>query len=87
MQDIRDGYIQESYDWYDFDDWYMDSFHLWDDNHFHLLFDNSTPPCVEHILGNSQKDSLNPIFYFSYCPVLVDEFLARSTYLDPHDQC
>jgi hypothetical protein len=48
MVDIMDKYNQEIYIWYDFDadcdDWYMDSCHLWDDNHFHILFDDSTPP-------------------------------------------
>jgi hypothetical protein len=52
MEDIRDEYNQEIYAWYyfeaDCDDWYMDSCHFWD-NHFHLLFDDSTPPSVEHI--------------------------------------
>ena len=53
MVDIRDEYNQEIYAWYDFeadcDDWYIDSFHFWDDNHFHILFDDSTPPFVENI--------------------------------------
>jgi hypothetical protein len=53
MADIRDDYNQEIYAWFDFevdcDDWYMDSCHLWDDNHFHILFDDSTPPFVENI--------------------------------------
>jgi hypothetical protein len=47
MADIKDEYNQEIYAWYDFeadcDDWYMDSYHFWDENHFHILFDNSTP--------------------------------------------
>jgi hypothetical protein len=51
MADIMDEYNQEIYSWYDFeadcDDWYMDSCHLWDDNHFHILFDDSNPPYVE----------------------------------------
>jgi hypothetical protein len=54
MLNIRDRYNQEAFAWYDFeadcDDWYMDSCHFWDDNHFHLLFDDSTPPHVEHNL-------------------------------------
>jgi hypothetical protein len=60
----------------------MDSFHLWTDNHF----DESTPPYVEHIMERSQGPSVNTIFQFSYSPVLVDDFLVGSTYLDPHDQ-
>jgi hypothetical protein len=47
MADIRDEYNQEIYAWYDFeadcDDWYMDSCHFWDNNHFHILFDDSNP--------------------------------------------
>jgi hypothetical protein len=53
MVDIRDECNQKIYSWYDLeancDDWYMDSCHLWDDNHFHILFDDSTPPFVENI--------------------------------------
>jgi hypothetical protein len=70
MVDIRDEYNQEVYDWYDFeadcDDWYMDSFHLWDDNHFHILFDESTPPFVEKINVTNQEPvmitSVNPAY-------------------------
>jgi hypothetical protein len=47
---IMNEYHQEVYAWYDLeddcDDWYMDSCHFWDDNHFHILFDDSTPPSV-----------------------------------------
>jgi len=50
---IRDEYNQEIYAWYDFeddcDDWYMDSCHFWDDNHFHILFDDSTLPYIENV--------------------------------------
>jgi hypothetical protein len=53
MEDIGDEYNQEVYAWCDFeancDDWYMDSCHLWDDNHFHILFNDATPPFVENI--------------------------------------
>ena len=53
MQGLMNEYNQERYAWYDFeddcDDWYMDSCHFWDDNHFHILFDDSTPPSVENI--------------------------------------
>ena len=45
MEEIGDEYNQEIYACYDFeadfDDWYMDSYHFWDDNHFHILFDDS----------------------------------------------
>jgi hypothetical protein len=50
---ITREYTQEIYAWYDYedecDDWYMDSCHFWDDNHFHILYDDSTPPYVENI--------------------------------------
>jgi hypothetical protein len=91
MEDIMDEYNQEVYAWYDFeadcDDWYMDSCHFWDDNHFHLLFDDSTPPHVENILESKQEPSLHILLQFYYSPVVVDEFLVSSTYFDPHDQC
>jgi hypothetical protein len=54
MQDNKDQYNQGTFAWYDFevncDDWYMDSCHFGDENHFHILFDDSTPPHVDHIL-------------------------------------
>jgi hypothetical protein len=81
MQDIMDEYNQEAYAWYDFeadcDDWYMDSCHLWDDNHFHILFDDSTPPHVEPILESKQEPSLHILLQFYYSPVVVDEFLVQ----------
>jgi hypothetical protein len=39
----------------DCDDWYMDSCHFWDENHFHILFDDSTPPYVENIMERNQE--------------------------------
>jgi hypothetical protein len=90
MEDIKAKYNQEEYAWYHFeatcDDWYMDSCHFWDDNYFHLLFDDSTPPYVEHIVESSQKPSMHTLLQSSDSPVLVDDFLVSSTYLDPHDQ-
>jgi hypothetical protein len=57
IQDIKDEYNREEHAWNNFEDacydWYMDSCHLWDENHFHLLFDDSTPPFVEHSGGHS----------------------------------
>jgi hypothetical protein len=53
MVDNRNEYNQEIYAWYDLevdcDDWYMDSCHFWDGNHFHILFDDSNPPYIESI--------------------------------------
>ena len=63
MQGLMNKYNQERYAWYDFeddcDDWYMDSCHLWNDNHFHILFDDSTPPSVEKINVSHQEIVIN----------------------------
>jgi hypothetical protein len=74
MEDIiRDEYNQEIYAWYDFeddcDDWYMDSCHFWDDNHFHILFDDSTPPSVENI--NVPHQELVTSVQFAYSTVVL----------------
>ena len=88
---IVEEYNQQIYSWYyfkfDCDDWYMDSCHFWDDNHFHLLFNDSTTPQVENFLESKQDHSLYVILHFSYSPVEVDEFFVSSKYFDPHDQC
>jgi hypothetical protein len=73
MEDIRDEYNQEIYAWYDFeadcDDWYMDSCHFWDDNHFHILFDDSNPPSVESINVTNREPmiitSVHPCIFYS----------------------
>ena len=92
--EIVGEYTQEIYARYDYEeyceDWYMDNCNLWDDNYFHLLLDDSTPPYVEHIMESSPEPSMNTMFQYS--PVLLfysDNFLDMegSTYLDPHDQC
>jgi hypothetical protein len=76
---IMDEYDQEVYAWYaledDRDDWYMDSFHFWDENHFHLLFDESTPPQVENVLESK------------HVHFVVNEFFVGPKYFDPNDQC
>jgi hypothetical protein len=64
----------------------MNSCHLYDENHFNLLFDDSTLSFVEHILERRQELSIHTLIHF-YHPVVVDEFLASSTYFDPLDQC
>ena len=57
MEGLKDEYNKEIYAWYDFeadcDDWYIDSCHFWDDNHFHILFDDSNPPSIERINGTN----------------------------------
>jgi len=64
----------------------MDSCHFWDDNHFHLLFDDSPQPYVKHILDNRQEASMHTLLHICCSPVLVDDFLVGPTYLDPRDQ-
>jgi hypothetical protein len=91
MQDIRDKYNQEASTWHDFeaycDDWHMYSCHFWDENHFHLLFDESTPPHAVHIMESKRESSMHILLHFFYSPVVVDDVLSGSIYLDPHDQC
>jgi hypothetical protein len=61
QSDFKNEYNQEAYAWYDFeadcDAWYMDSSHFWDDDHFHILFDGSTPPFVEKHQCDKSKSS------------------------------
>jgi len=67
----------------------MDPSNFWEDDYFHLLFDDSTPSLVETIIEENQDPILSTGFQFASSSILVgyvDNVLALygTIYVDPH---
>jgi hypothetical protein len=72
----------------------MDSCHFWDDNHFHILFNDSTPPSVENnnVPHHELVTSIHPaystmVLFLPNLYLIISHYVDRYSYLDPHDRC
>jgi hypothetical protein len=74
----------------------MDSCHFWDDNHFHILFDDSTLPSLEKInvphqelvmISNFQPTYSTMVFFLLDSSLTLSHYVVGYYYLDPHDRC
>jgi hypothetical protein len=72
----------------------MDSCHFWDDNHFHILFDDSTPLFVEKInvphqelVTNIQPAYFTMVLFLPDSSLILSHYVDEYSYLDSHDRC